>query len=147
MGGILLLALVVTGLGVLVGWTSPQRLTRFCVWLAVGPVLIGLAYSAGLSAYRGLPVLAQLALIALLPFALLLVAHALLPKSPWAKHLTNAMFDAILFALTFPVRLVWRSVRLVASREHQPARLERHRPVVGHRPPVRARARRDSEEY
>jgi hypothetical protein len=137
MGGLLLLALVVTGLGVLFGLVKPQRLAGFFAWLIFGPLLICLAYNEWLTAYRGLPPLLQLLTLVLLPFALLLILHIMLPKATWVRRLNEILFDLLVFFATFPFRFLWRAAQLVASRERHPVRLEPHQPVVGHRPRLR----------
>lgn len=143
MGGVLLIALVVTGLGVLVGWMRLQRLAGFLIWLIVGPLLIGLAYNSWHVAFLALSPLEQILFIACLPFALLLIVRAAFPKAVWSKRLFDGLFGLLVFIFTLPFRFIWRCLLLISQRERHTIELSHTPSVVGRRPQFNQADRED----
>lgn len=141
-GGTLLLALVVFGLSWLFGFGKPARLVKFIIWLTFGPLLLGLFYNEWLSFHSGLPLLGQIALVIAIPFFLLFALRVLLPGVRGVSITIDILWSLLIFLLTFPARLVWRSGRHITDRERNRIRLQRNRPIVGGRPPLRNELRR-----
>lgn len=136
-GGILLLALGVFGLSWLFGFGKPERFVKFIVWLLVGPVLLGLLYSEWLSFYFDLPIIAKAVLLIAIPFLLLFALRLFFPNSPQIRSICDFLWNLLVFLLTFPIRLFWRSGRRISDGERNRIRLQRYRPTVGGRPPLR----------
>ena len=137
MYSILVLLIVVAGLGLMFGWIEPKQIGTLVAWLILGPILLCLASGYWLSFYNTLPLALRVLTWIALPFVLLIVLRALLPKATWVNIAFRALFDLLIFAATFPLRFIWRSARLIAEREHHPINLARHQAVVGQRPPQR----------
>ena len=137
LGGVLLLALVAFGLSWLFGFGRPERFVKFVVWLVFGPLLLGLLYSEWLGFYSDAPILIRLIVWVGLPFVILLSLRFLFPNSPYFRRASEVIWDFFVFFLTFPLRLIWRSGRQISERERHRMRLERYRPAVGGRPPLR----------
>ena len=116
-GGILLIALVVFGLSWLFGFGKPERFVKFIVWLLFGPVLLGLLYSEWLGFYFDLPLIAKAILLIAIPFLLLFALRLFFPNSPQIRSITDFIWSLLVFLLTFPVRLFWRSGRQISDRE------------------------------
>jgi hypothetical protein len=136
-GGVLLLALVVFGLSWLFGFGKPERFVKFIVWLIFGPVLLGLLYSEWLSFYSDATFLVKVIIWVGVLFVILLSLRFLFPSSPYFRRMSETIWDFVVFFLTFPFRLIWRSGRQVSEGERNRARLQRYRPAVGGRPPLR----------
>lgn len=140
-GGILLIALVIFGLSWLFGFGKPERLIKFIVWLVFGPLLLGLFYSEWYAYYSELSWFGQVAIIVAIPFLLLLALRSLFPQSKLVAATTGVIWDILVFSLTFPFRLVWRSGRQIANKEGNRIKLARYRPAIGGRPPLMASKR------
>lgn len=136
LGGILLLGLVIFGLQVLFGRQDASKIYPFLILLIVGPILLSIGLSHSIWFWEGLPLWAQVVTIVILPFLVMAVIRRFLPKSAALDRLQGAAFDTLVYMVTFPVRLLWRSAQLVLRRERRPARLNPNRPVVGGRPPL-----------
>lgn len=141
--GILLIALVVFGLSWLFGFGKPERFVKFIVWLLFGPVLLGLLYTEWLSFYFDMPLMAKAVLLIAIPFLLLFALRLFFPNSPQIRTITDFIWSLLVFLLTFPARLFWRSGRQISDRESNRIRLQRYRPAVGGRPPLRNDRERD----
>ncbi len=144
--GILLLSLVVFGLSWLFGLGRPDRLVKFIICLIFGPLLIGLFYNEWLNFYSELPLIGQIMIVVGVPFFLLFALRVLFPSSHGVSAATGVLWSLVVFVLSFPARLLWRSGVQIADRERNRVRLQRHRPAVGGRPPLvhyRNRADRD----
>lgn len=141
-GAILLLGLMIFALQVLFGRRDAGTIYSFLILLIVGPILLSIGISHSVWFWEGLPVWAQVVSVILLPFLLFAILRRLLPKSPAIDAAQGAIFDTLVYAITFPFRLIWRSGRLVHDRERRRGRLNPYRPVVGGRPPLM----RDREE-
>lgn len=150
LGGIILLLLVFGGLGIMFGYTEPKRIVQYLIWLIVGPVLIGIALNEWFGFYSSLSWVAKLLFIVALPFILLLILRTILPKSALVRSITDVLWNALVFAFTFPFRLLFRSGRLISQRERTRIRLAANQTVVGRRPPLAPPRRRlgrfDDEE-
>jgi hypothetical protein len=136
-GGTLLIALVVFGLSWLFGFGRPERLVKFIVWLIFGPLLLSLLYNEWAVFASNLPWPARVALLVAVPFIVLFALRTLLPNSSAIRTIIDFIWDLLTFALTFPLRVFWRSTRQIADRERNRIRLQRIRPTVGGRPPLR----------
>lgn len=143
-GAILLLGLVVFGLQVLFGRQDAGKIYTFLILLIIGPILLSIGLSHSVWFWEGLPLWAQIIAILILPFLLMAVIRRFLPKSAALDRAQGVAFDTLVYIVTFPVRLLWRSGQHILRRERQPARLNPRRPVVGGRPPlVNYRERRE----
>ena len=140
-GGILLLAIAVFGLQIMFGRGKPENFLKFLIWLILAPMLISIGYNQMLWAWTGLPTWVQLLSLALVPFVLLAVLRMVFPKAAWLNELLLAIFNILVFVVTFPFRFAWRSVQLILERERRRTPLERYRPVVGGRPPIQSSRR------
>lgn len=143
-GGTLLIALVIFGLSWLFGFGKPDRLVKFIIWLIFGPLLLGLFYNEWFSFSSDLPWLARIGLIIGVPFFALFALRMLLPNSRAIRIVIDFIWDLLIFLLTFPFRIVWRSSRQIADRERNRIRWQRIRPTVGGRPPLRNPERRNT---
>lgn len=140
----LVLALTITGICIMLGYLKPESIYKILIWLIAGSLLLSLAYSEWTQFYANLPLWLQCIGLILLPFILLFLLRFLLPKAAWINRLQQAVLDALVYFLTFPVRLIWRAGRQIVDREHHRIRLQRHRPAVGGRPPLRTPERRNT---
>lgn len=135
-GAILLLGLVVFGLQVLFGRQDAGKIYTFLILLIIGPILLSIGLSHSVWFWEGLPLWAQIIVILILPFLLMAVIRRFLPKSAALDRAQGVAFDTLIYIVTFPVRLLWRSGQHILRRERRPARLNPRRPVVGGRPPI-----------
>jgi hypothetical protein len=135
--GILLLGLAIFGLCWLFGFGKPERLVKFVVWLTFGPILLGVFFGEWSSFYSGLPWYAQVMFLTALPFAILFGFRLFFPQSTLIRGTIDFAWSFLVFWVTFPIRLIWRSGRHVSERERNRTRLQRYRPAVGGRPPLR----------
>lgn len=139
----LLLAFIIVGFCTMFGYLKSDSIYKVLIWLIVGPLLLWFIYNEWTQFYAHLPWWWQVVSLILLPFVLLALLRFFLPKSAWITRLQQAIFDALVFCLTFPIRLVWRAGRQIIDRERHRIRLQRHRPAVGGRPPLRTPERRN----
>ncbi len=135
-GAILLLGLAIFGLQVLFGRQDAGKIYPFLILLIVGPILLSIGLSHSIWFWDRLPLWAQVITVILLPFILLAVLRRFLPKSAAFDRVQAVAFDTLVYVVTFPVRLLWRSGQFILRRERRPARLNPRRPVVGGRPPL-----------
>lgn len=138
MAELLLLMIVAIGFGIMFGWSpEPKRLIYLLVWFIVAPTLLICAAQRALAAYQDFPFSERLLLIIAVSFAALFILSVLLPKAGWLKRLNAALFELFLFTITLPVRVLWRSVRLIYTRERHVRHLSAVEAIVGNRPPLR----------
>lgn len=135
-GGILLLAVVVFGLQIMFGGGKLENFLKLLIWLVVAPILISIGYNHTLWLWYGLPLWAQLLSLAFVPFLAVAILRMAFPKAAWLNGLLSILYDILIFAVTFPVRFVFRVVGFIFNRERRRTPLERYRPVVGGRPPI-----------
>lgn len=145
MDALLILAVVIIGAGTMLGQVRAQRLWALLVVLLVGPILLCVIASAFHAYYESLSLAPRVLVWLLAPFLLLLLLRILFPKGGWLGRTVGAMLEVLTYAATFPVRFIWRGLRLITTRERQPIRLARHHPVVGHRPPLQIPVRHDDD--
>lgn len=136
LGAILLIGLVVFGLQVLFGRQDAGKIYPFLILLIVGPILLSIGLSHAVWFWDGLPLWGQVVTILALPFLLMAVIRRFLPRSSALDRAIGVAFDTVVYLVTFPVRLLWRSGQHVLRHERRPARLNPRRPVVGGRPPL-----------
>jgi len=143
-GVILLLGFAVFGLQVLFGRQDAAKIYPFLILLIIGPILLSIGLSHSVWFWERLPLWAQIVTVLILPFLLMAVIRRFVPRSAALDRAQGVAFDTIVYIVTFPVRLIWRSAQFILRRERRPARLNPRRPVVGGRPPlVNYRERRD----
>ena len=147
MGGILLIALAVFGLSWLFGFGKPERFVKFIIWLVFGPVLLSLLYSEWLSFFFEFPFIAKAGFLVAIPFLLLFALKLFFPNSTQIRSITDFIWNLLVFLLTFPFRLFWRSSKQISERERNRIRLQRYRPVVGGRAPLRNKRYRDLNRW
>lgn len=135
-GGILLLAIAIFGLMVLFGQGKPENYYKFLIWLIFAPVLLAIGYNHALWFWLGLPLWMQVLSILLVPFLVAAILRLMFPKAKWLQAMQTAIFQTLIYVVTFPLRFVWRSGQFVFQRERQTQRLNPYRPVVGARPPL-----------
>lgn len=143
--GILLLSLMIFALSWLFGLGKPERLLKLIVWLIFGPLLLALLYNEWLSFFSGLPLAGQIALVIAVPFFLLFALTVMFPGSRGVSITVDVLWNFLIFLLTFPARLLWRSGRQIADRERNRIRLQRNLPIVGGRPPLVTQRQRVDE--
>ncbi|MFN2512716.1 MAG: hypothetical protein ABR568_15005 [Pyrinomonadaceae bacterium] len=131
MNGILVLLVALVGLNFIFGEFKTERLTRLLIWLVLAPLAVCLAQGFIYGAYSQLTPTARLLLLILLPFVLLSLLRSAFPSS---RAVTDAVLNALVYLLTLPVRILWRSLRLVMERERHRIDLSRTPVVVGRRP-------------
>lgn len=143
-GAILLLGLVVFGLQVLFGRQDAGRLYPFLILLTIGPILLSIGLSHSIWFWQGLPLWSQVITVLIIPFLVIAVIRRFLPRSAALDRVQGVAFDTLVYLVTFPIRLLWRSGQFILRRERRPVRLNPRRPVVGGRPPlVNYRERRE----
>lgn len=135
-GAILLLGLAIFGLQVLFGRQDAGKIYPFLILLIVGPILLSIGLSHSVWFWEGLPLWGQILTLVILPFLLVAVIRRFLPKSAALDRGLGAAFDTLVYVVTFPIRLIWRSGQFILRRERRLARLNPRRPVVGGRPPL-----------
>lgn len=137
LAGILLISLVAVGLCWMFGFGRPERLVKFLAWLTFGPLLLGLFVNEWTSYYYEQSWFVRIALLAAVPFLILFLIRFLFSDSRFVKAATDYVWELLIFGMTFPVRLLWRSGLQISEREGNRIRLQRYRPVIGGRPPFR----------
>lgn len=146
MRSILTLIAALVGLSSIFGGFKAERLTRLLIWLVLAPLVICFFNGVIGSGYSQLSPYQQIAMVGILPFAILLVIRALFPGSRFVKQIIDALIAAFVFSLTLPFRIIWRSIRLIADRERYPVRLSPTPVVVGRRPQMEPPNSRESAE-
>lgn len=142
-GGLVLLAVAVFGIMVLFGKAKPEGLFKFAVILIFAPVALSVGYYHALWFWRGLPLWLQILSLFLIPFLTASALRLMFPKVRWLHGLQAIIFQALIYAVTFPFRFLWRASRFFFDRERNTPRLDPYRPVVGAKPPVQ-NERRDA---
>lgn len=135
-GGILLLGIAIFGLMVLFGKGKPEHYYKFLIWLVFAPLLLAIGYNHALWFWTGLPLWMQVLSVLLAPFFVSALLNLMFPKTKWLQALQTAVFQGLIYLVTFPFRFLWRAARFFFQRERQAARLNPYRPVVGARPPL-----------
>lgn len=135
-GGILLLAIAVFGLMVLFGKGQVENYFQFLIWLIFAPVLLAIGYNHAFWFWYGLPVWIQILSILLIPFFVSASLRILFPKAKWIQSLQTAIFQTLIYAVTFPFRLFWRGGQFFFQRERRTQRLNPYRSVIGGGPPL-----------
>jgi hypothetical protein len=133
---VLLLAVVAAGFGIMFGGFKSERLFQFLIWLLVAPLLLCAVLNPLIELYFGLPHWVQILSFMFLPVAFYIILRLLLPRAKWLGALEAAVFNTLVFALAFPLRLVWRVATFTFERERRRTKLNPYRPVVGSRPPL-----------
>ncbi len=133
---ILLLAIVIFGLLVMFGQADPSRYYKLLIFLIVGPILLAIGFNHVVWFWLGLPLWAQMISVLLVPFLASSLLRLFFPKVRWLEDMQGVIFQTLVYAVTFPFRLLWRAGQIVFQRERHPTRLNPYRPVVGGRPPV-----------
>jgi hypothetical protein len=131
MNSILVLLVALVGLSFIFGGFKSERLTRLLMWLALAPLAVCLVQGFIYGAYAHLSPTARLLLLILSPFVLLVLLRSLFPSS---RVFTDALLNTLVYLLTLPVRILWRSLRLIMERERHRIDLSRTPVVVGRRP-------------
>ena len=134
-GGILLLAIAVFGLMVLFGKAQSEDYYKFLIWLIFAPLLLAIGYNHAVWFWLTLPVWIQVLILLLVPFFVSAILQIMLPKAKWLQALQAAVFQTLIYAVTFPFRFLWRASQFFLQRERPTQRLNPYRPVVGGRPP------------
>lgn len=136
-GGILLLGIAIFGLMVLFGQGKPENYYKFLIWLIFAPLLLAIGYRHALWFWFGLPLWIQVLSFLLVPFLIGAIFRLLFPKAKWLQAIQAVAFQTLIYAVTFPVRFLWRAGGFFFRRERrQVQRLNPYRPVVGGRPPL-----------
>lgn len=135
-GGVLLLGIAIFGLMVLFGKGKPENYYKFLIWLSFAPLLLAIGYSHALWFWFGLSLWMQIFSILLVPFFVSAILRLMFPKAKWLQGLQTAVFQTLIYAITFPFRFLWRAGQFFFQRERHPQRLNPYRPVVGGRPPL-----------
>ena len=141
-GTILMIGIAIFGLLIMFGRADVNRFYKLVIFLIAGPILLGIAISHIGWFWAGLPAWGQVAAVFAAPFLFAAVLKALFPGDRMLGRALDILFDSLVYMVTFPMRLIWRSGRHVARRERRPLHLDPRRSVVGGRPPVTSR---DSE--
>ena len=134
-GAILMLGIAIFGLLIIFGQAEVSRFYKLVIFLIAGPILLGIAISNIGWYWEGLSGWGQVGAICAAPFLFAAVLKALFPGNRIIAQTLGVLFDAFIYMVTFPVRVLWRSARHVARRERHPLRLDPRRSVVGGRPP------------
>jgi hypothetical protein len=135
LGTLLILAIIVFGFNLMLGGKT-ENLPKILLWLVIAPVLVMFAYCNLIWAWQSAPVWVQILSILLVPFFIAALLRAMFPKAKSLQTLLAVIFQALIYLVAFPVRLLWRTSRFVFQRERQAVRLNPYRPAVGNRPPV-----------
>ena len=136
-GGIILLAVAVFGLSVLFGKGKIEDYFKFAVCLIFLPVLLGIGINHAEWFWLGLPLWMQVLTILLAPFLAIAVLFYFFPKAKWLQGLFEAVFQFLIYLVTFPMRFVWRAGKLLLNKERHITRLDSRRATVGSKPPLK----------
>lgn len=135
-GGILLLIIAVFGISIMFGKGKVGNYYKFLIWLIFAPLLLAIGYNHALWFWLGLPLWMQVLSLLLVPFFVSAVLRLMFPKAKWLQALQTAIFQTLIYVVTFPFRFLWRAGQFFFERERPPQRLNPYRPVVGGRPPL-----------
>lgn len=135
-GFILLLMIAVFGLLVLFGRGKLENYVKLIVWLIFAPLLVAIGYNHLIWVWSGLPLWGRLLSLTLVPFAFFAILRMAFPNARWLSVFLTTLFDTLVFAITFPIRFVFRAASFIFQRERQRTPLEQYRPVVGGPPPI-----------
>ena len=133
--GILLLVIAVFGIQVLFG-KKPEDYYKFLIWLIFAPVLLAIGYNHAVWFWLGLPLWIQILSLLLVQFLVATILKLMFPKAKWLQSLQTAIFQTLIYVVTFPLRFLWRAGQFFFQRERRTQRLNPHHPVVGGRPPL-----------
>lgn len=146
MDGILLLAVIIFGFSLMLGKGKIENFFKFLILLLIAPVLITFGIDYLRCSYNSLPLWMQIISILLIPLLLLALLRLAFPKVGGLQKLQTLIFEALVFAFTFPFRFLWRSGRFIFQKEGRTTRLNPHRAAVGNKPPVVNRFKRRENE-
>ena len=141
----LFLIILIVGVQILFGAGKVENYYKFLIWLILGPVALAIGFNHALWFWYGLPFWAQALSVVLLPFFASAFLRMLFPKAAWVKSLQSVLIDSLVYAVTFPLRFLFRATRLVSSREGRKIELNPLRPAAGRRPPVGINGKTDSK--
>jgi hypothetical protein len=119
------------------GLVQPKRLATVLGWLIVAPLIFCVVFGNLESLYVSLSPAEQMLALALLPIVMGFLLRFMFPKSVLVRTVSSLIFDLLVFVVTFPLRFLWRSIRLIAQRERQETHLAHTPVVVGQRPQLR----------
>lgn len=135
-GGILLLGIAIFGLLVLFGQAKPEQIFKLAIILIFAPVLLAIGYNHAIWFWLGLPLWMQIISVLLIPFLVPAILKIIFPGARWLQDLQSIIFQTLIYAATFPFRLLFRSGQYFFQRERRNQRLNPYRPVIGGRPPL-----------
>lgn len=133
---ILLLVIIIFGFQVLFGKAKVENFYKFLVFLIFAPVLAAVGWNHTLWFFYNLPLWAKVLLVLLLPFFVSAALRLMFPNAKWLHALQTVVFQALIYAITFPFRFLWRAGQFLFRRERHVQRLNSYRAVVGGKPPV-----------
>jgi len=142
-GAILLCGILVFGLLLLFGQADARNLYKFLIFLIVGPVLLSIGFSHTASFVDGLPFWLKILVVILAPFIVLAVVRIAFPGKKWPEQMLSVTFQALIYLISFPFRLLWRTGAYLFQQERRSNRLNRYRPVVGGGPPLMREVERE----
>lgn len=135
LGSILIIAIVLFGFSIMIGGKG-ENLHKFLIWLVLGPFLVGFMYCTVFSWWTVAPLWVQILSVLLVLALLAALLRVIFPKAKWLDGLLESIMQILIYLVTFPFRLIWRSGRFAFQKERQIYRLDPYRPVVGGRPPL-----------
>lgn len=144
-GGILLLAIVIFGISIMFGKGKVENFYKFLVWLIVAPFLLAIGYNHLVWFWLNLPLWIQILSVLLIPFFVSAILKLMFPKAKWLNNLQAAVFQALIYIVTFPIRFLWRAGQFLFERERRTQRLNPYHPVVGTRPPLQNERRQTNQ--
>lgn len=133
------MAIAIFGLNVLFGKGKIEDYFKFVVWLIFAPVLLAVGINHVEWFWLGLPLWAQVLTVLFAPFFIMAVLHHLFPKAKWLRGLFEAVFQSLIYFITFPVRFVWRAGEFFLQKERRISQLDSRRAAVGSKPPLKDR--------
>jgi FlaA1/EpsC-like NDP-sugar epimerase len=135
-GEVLLIAIAVFGISILFGQGEVEKYYKFLIWLIIAPLLLAIGCNHAVWFFLQLPLWMRILSILLVPFFVSALLRLLFPKAKWLQGLQTVVFQTLIFAVTFPLRFVWRAGQFFFRRESRTQKLNPYRPVVGGRPPL-----------
>lgn len=119
--GLQVLVFVLLSLGIIVGVVKPKRIGSFILWLIVGPVLMGVAFSLGKQVFLSLPPLQQLLFVILVAVAaLVILLRVALPKGVREAVIGDFIYDALKFVVRLPFKILgWIISTILGRRGHK----------------------------
>jgi len=109
--------LIAMGFGVMFGVVKPGRIGRFLAGLVFGPLIVSAVVHTSSQMFLQAPLLGQVALVLVAPFALAGAALMMMPATYRHHIVSHGIYDISKWMFFVPFRLIRSAVRRIGTEE------------------------------